>query len=472
MNPFRAIGRWFYDRLGLHVPAKFLREHKVPAASASGKKSWMYVLGSGTMLAFVVQIVTGIALVTIYVPSTESAHESLVAITEVFTMGWLVRAVHFFGASAMVILVLLHMGRVFLTASYKYPREMNWITGVLLFLLTAAMAFTGQLLRWDENGIWTVVVASKFLVRVPLIGRELAEFALAGDTVGGATLSRFYGLHVFILPALVIALLAAHLFLLIHHGVSEPPKAGKPVDPATYRAEYKKLKQAGVRYWPYMVWREATFGFLVLIVIFTLAITLGPQGPGAPPDPSAVTADPKPDWFFLWYYALLWIKSRGLETLVMVYLPIAGVVLLLLLPLVASRGERSPSRRPWAVAFAVAVALAFATLTWIGVRAPWSPSSDGPISAAKLNTEHPVTIEGAQLFHDRGCQLCHTVLGAGGKYGPDLTQVARRLSLEEIAVRTVSGFGDMPAYREMLSPQELNAILTFLSDVKNNEGGS
>lgn len=239
----------------------------------------MYIFGSATMVAFIVQILTGIALVTVYVPSPESAHESLLAITNVFTLGWLIRALHFFGASAMVALVLLHMCRVFLTASYKFPREMNWITGVLLFLLTLAMAFTGQLLRWDENGVWTVVVASKFLVRVPLIGRELAEFALAGDTVGGATLSRFYGLHVFILPALIILLLGLHLFLLIHHGVSEPPKAGQRVDPATYRSRYKKLKEAGVRYWPYMVWREAVFGALVLVAIFTLAIVFGPRDP-------------------------------------------------------------------------------------------------------------------------------------------------------------------------------------------------
>lgn len=472
-NPLRSVFDWFYDRLALSQVVTLLRTHKVPAETATGKKAWMYVLGSATLLMFAMQLVSGVALVTVYVPSPATAYESLHAITNTFTLGWLVRALHFYGASAMMVLVALHAARVFLTGSYKFPREMNWISGVFLLLLTASMAFTGQLLRWDQNGIWSVVVASKFLLRVPWIGRELADFALAGESVGGATLSRFFALHVFILPGLLILLIGAHLFLLYQHGVSEPPRAGRKVEPRRYRQWYAQLKEQGRHYWPYMVWREALFGFVCVALVFTLAVTFGPKGPGAAPDPMVLNADPRPDWYFLWYYALLWIKDRGLEALVMVYGPIAVVALLLLLPLVASKGERSPARRPWAVAAVLAVALAFAVLTSIGVRAPWAPAEDArPLSAAVLPSDQPGVLEGAHLFYDRGCQLCHKVLGTGGAYGPDLTHVQRRLSPEEIAVRTVNGVGDMPSYRETLSASELDRIVEFLLSVGLAERGS
>jgi ubiquinol-cytochrome c reductase cytochrome b subunit len=454
---------WVRHRSGVDPLLKFLREHKVPAA-LNGRIGWMYVFGLAILGAFAVQVVSGIALATIYVPSAGLAHESVRYITEDVRLGGFLRGMHFFGASAMVVLVFVHMAQVFLAGAYKYPREMNWISGVLLMVLTMGMALTGQMLRWDSDGLWTVVVAAHFAERVPLLGEALAAFILGGSTVGGATLTRFYAAHVFLLPGLIIALVGFHLYLVLHHGISEPPKAGVPVDPATYESRYAAMKEQGIRYFPDAAWKEIVAAFVVVVSVILLAFVFGPKDPGVPPDPTIAFADPRPDWYLRWYYAFLYVKPRGLESLVMVYLPIAAIIGLILLPLVFRGGERSPSQRPLAVAAVGAVALVLATLTVMGFRVPWSPAYDTePLGAAELGVESGPVLEGAAIFHARGCQYCHVVLGRGGQYGPDLTEVLARISPQEAAVRIVQGFGrDMPAYRDILSQEELDALIAFL----------
>jgi ubiquinol-cytochrome c reductase cytochrome b subunit len=456
------IHRWLRERLGLDVLHRALVEHKVPAECARGANGWLYIFGNATLAMFLLQVVTGIALATLYVPSAEVAHESLVQINTMATFGSFLRAMHFFGASAMVTLMLLHLARVLLTAAYKYPREATWMFGTVLLVLTLAMAFTGQLLRWDENGLYGAIVAAKFVARVPLVGGYLADFVLGGESVTGATLVRFYALHVLVLPLLLVFTIAFHVFLVVRHGISEPPKAGRKVDPSSYRRWYASLKEKGVAYWPNMAWREALFVLLVFVIIVILAIVLGPRGPGEPPDPGRVATDPKPDWYLLWYYALLWIKPRSLETFVMVHAPILFLLFLFVFPIFANKGERAASRRPWAVAALLLGILAFVTLTVIGARAPWYPETTEPLGARELETSDTRVLAGAGTFNDRGCGLCHVVMESGGRLGPDLTLVAHRLSSEEIALRTMNGIGDMPAYRQTLSREELDEILVFL----------
>jgi ubiquinol-cytochrome c reductase cytochrome b subunit len=462
--------RWLFDRLGLQPVAAFIREHKVPPALGTWR-GWMYVFGLSTAAAFGIQVVTGIGLATIYVPSAAQAYQTLEYITEEAPFGALLRALHFYGASAMVVLVLLHMARVYLTASYQSPREMNWMTGVLLLVLTFLMALTGQLLRWDQDGLWTVVVASKFAERVPIVGEWVAAFILAGPTVGGATLTRFYALHVIVLPLIIVGLIGVHVYLVIVHGVSEPPGRARGVPRSEYRDWYHRLKERhGVRYWPDAWWREMVAVLVVVCLVTGLALVFGPKGPGPPPDPTVAFADPRPDWFLRWYYALLWIKPRGLESFVMVYAPILLILLLLALPLLAGYGDRRLSRRPWAVGIAGGAAIVFVTLTAIGLTVPWTPEYDTqPVDTAILADPAPDVVEGARVFHDRGCQVCHVVLGEGGTFGPDLTRIADRIPPEEISVRIMRGFGDMPAYHGVLDAVELNRILAFLRAVAAHE---
>ena len=218
----KKIWLWFDDRTGIKATMMPLIKHPAPP-----KKLWSYVFGSATLFLFLLQVITGVALSLLYEPSSNSAYQSLQFITNQAKFGNVLRGIHYYGASAMIILVGIHMIRTYITASYKFPREMNWISGVFLLLFTIFMGFTGQLLRWDSSGVWSSVVAAQQLGRVPFIGTYLARLLIGGDTIGGQSLSRFFSYHVFIFPALIFMFIGFHLYLVFKNGISEPPKSRK-----------------------------------------------------------------------------------------------------------------------------------------------------------------------------------------------------------------------------------------------------
>jgi ubiquinol-cytochrome c reductase cytochrome b subunit len=386
--------------------------HPVPHARRS---AWFYVLGSSTLFVFILQIVTGIALASSYVASTAQAYNTLLFISGT-TFGRIVRGIHAFGASAMVILIGVHAIRVYLMGAYKYPRQMNWLTDASLLLFTLLMAFTGQLLRWDQTGFWSVVIAAEQAGRTPFIGNWLGHFILAGDTAGGATLSRFFAAHVFFIPALIFMFLGFYLYLVLHNGISEPPEAGQAVDPKTYRAGYQELlAREGHPFWPDAAWRDAVFGFLVVVTIVALAVTIGPPALGKPPDPTIIEASPRPEWYFLWYYAVLTLIPRWSENYVIILGPALFGAVLILLPLVAGKGERSPLRRPWSVVIVMFIVFMVAYFGRIGKIAPWSPRLDAqPLPAEVVGATSGPIADGAKVFYKKGCEYCHTVAGYGG----------------------------------------------------------
>ena len=453
---------WLDDRSGLVTWARHALEHPVPR-----RTGWWYVFGSATFIAFMLQVVTGIALATAYVPSTGDAYESLRFISEQALMGRFLRGLHYFGASAMVVLVGIHVARVYVMGAYKFPRELNWLTGALLLLLTLALAFTGQLLRWDQTAVWSTIVAAAQAGRMPVVGRGLAHFVLAGDTVGGTTLSRFFAFHVFFIPALVFLLIGLHLWLVLKHGISEPPEEGQPVDKATYRARYAELlKRDGVPFWPDAAWRDVVFGAGVVAVVALLAVVIGPPALGNPPDPSLLHADPRPDWYFLWYFAILALTPSHLETAVIIVAPLVFGAVLLLIPLF-NTGERSVKRRPWAGILVVLIVTIIGAFWYAGEQAPWSPDfAAKPLAAATLRDTSAAVVNGARLFHEKGCEFCHMIAGQGGKRGPDLTMVATRMSPLEMVGRITNGGPNMPAYVSSLSQEELDAIVAFLATRK------
>lgn len=455
----RKIWAWFDDRSEISKTLGPLLRHPIPPGTG-----WKYVFGSATLIAFLIQVVTGIALATAYVSSAGGAYKSLEFISHQATWGWWVRGMHYFGASAMILLLGLHMGRVFLTGSYKFPRELNWITGVVLLGATLMMGFTGQLLRWDQDGVWSTAIAAEQAGRVPVIGHWIARLIFGGNTVGGATLSRFFAVHVFWIPAVIFAVVGFHLYLVVRNGISEPAKPGHAIDPKTYRAWYKNLlDRSGRPFFPDAAWRDMVFGLLVVVGIVVLAGIFHAPDLAGPPNPTLVQAEPRPDWYLLWYYAVLALTPHYMESYLMILVPIIVGVLLVVLPLIFNRGERSVSRRPWSAAIAIFVVLCVATMWYQGKTAHWSPAFHArPLAIHTIGAASGPVYQGAQLFHERGCEDCHRIGGQGGQRGPNLSTVADRLTQEQMTVRILNGGNNMPAFGSILTPQDLKLLLVFL----------
>ena len=209
---------WLEERSGLVGGVKYFLFRNVPSDT-----NWMQTLGSATLTAFIVQAVTGVILAMYYKPSPHDAYGSIQNITDHVTLGWLVRGMHKWGASVFIILMFLHMGRVFLFGAYKYPRELNWIIGVLLLTMGMAEGFTGYLLPWDQTAYWASVVGINLNGTGPFVGPFLAQFLRGGQEIGGNTLSIFYSIHMLLIPGAIIGLITLHLYLVIRLGVSSPP---------------------------------------------------------------------------------------------------------------------------------------------------------------------------------------------------------------------------------------------------------
>ena len=463
MKTIKKMWAWIDDRSGITDMLNPLIKHLVPPGS-----KWSYVFGSATLFCLVLQVITGVALSLLYQPSSSDAYQSLQFITHKAKFGNLLRGIHYFGASAMIIMVGIHMIRVYITAAYKYPREMGWISGVLLLFLTIAMGFTGQLLRWDANGVWSSVVAAEQLGRIPVIGKLAARLLMGGNTIGGHTLSRFYSYHVFIIPAILFLFVAFHLMLVIRNGISEPPKMGRPVDPKTYRQWYKDmLAKVGVPFWPYAAWRDILFGAATIIAVISLAIIYGPPELTQPPNPAYIYTNPKPDWYMLAIFSLFALMPPKIESVVIFMGPVLTVLILLSLPFISHKGERSALRRPWAVFGSICVVVFVFSLFLLGEQSTWSPQFTAkPLTRADIHSTDTLVIQGSALLYQRGCLYCHHIDNTGGLKGPDLTDIARRLSDEELRVRIVNGGTNMPAYGGILKKDELIAIIAFLKTRK------
>ena len=209
---------WLEERSGLVGAVHYFLFRKVPHDT-----NWFHTLGSATLTAFIVQAVTGVILAFYYKPSPEEAYTSIQNITNELTLGWLVRGMHRWGASVFIILLFLHMGRVFLFGAYKYPRELNWLLGVLLLVLGMLEGFTGYLLPWDQTAYWATVVGINLNSTAPVVGPFLSDFLRGGQEIGTNTLSIFYSMHMLLIPGGLIGLIVLHLYLVIRLGVTSPP---------------------------------------------------------------------------------------------------------------------------------------------------------------------------------------------------------------------------------------------------------
>src|SRR5579872_3855552 len=294
----KRVYDWFERRLQIEGPVKDAVLHKVPRNTAS----WWYVFGSAAFTLLMLQVVTGILLALVYVPSAAEAWNSLNILNHQIPLGWFLRALHGWGSNFMVAIVFIHMAQVFLFGAYKFPRELTWLVGVILLLCTLGMAFTGQVLRFDQDAYWGLGIGVFILSRVPWMGGGLVHFLLGGPVIAGATLSRFFALHVFIIPGLLIFLALIHVWMVIKLGINEWPMPGRLVRRATYIAEYNKLSHDdGIPFVPGAFWKDLVFSAAVIAAVGVCAIVFGPYGPGGQPDPSIIQTVPKPDFPFLWF---------------------------------------------------------------------------------------------------------------------------------------------------------------------------
>ncbi|MBV8087466.1 MAG: cytochrome b N-terminal domain-containing protein, partial [Chloroflexi bacterium] len=329
----------------------------------------------------------------------------------------------------------------------------------------------GQLLRWDQDGYWSVVVMAEQAGKTPIIGNLIAQLVIAGSTVGGATLTRFFGIHVFLLPALIGGFILIHLWLVVFDGISEPPQPGVTVDPRTYKERYHALlEHDGVPFFPDAAWRDAVFAVVVVGVIMLLAFFVGAPELGQPADPTIIQANPRPDWYFLWYFAVLGQIPPALEDWVILSVPVLLGILVICVPFVSNRGERHPARRPLAVFLVGGMLVSLAVLTIQGREAKWSPlitaEQTAPLPQSLLNNLSGDAEQGAQVFQQKGCHTCHMLAGTGGPKGPDLTHVGSRLTQSETIVRVLNGGNDMPAFGGNITDQQLTQLVAFLQTLK------
>ncbi len=466
----RRILSWCEARLSLRDTVGPMMMHPVPRAIA-GPLGWWYVFGSASMTLLFIQILTGIGLSLVYVPTADQAYESLVYLNYQMPLGWFLRSLHYWSGSAMVFMVVVHAVQVFLHGAYKYPRELNWITGVLLLLLTLGMAFTGQVLRWDADAYWGIGVGASMAGRVPWLGPYIVDLLLGGPIIGADSLSRFFALHVFVIPGLLLGLLAIHLWLVLKRGISAPPVPGQVVDPRTYQQEYEKdLHKDGVPFFGEAMLKDALFSSLVVIVIVVLAALAGPKGPGALPEPALLGANPKPDWPFWWLFALLSLSPAGAETFIILVMPVVLIGALLLVPFVSNRGERAPSRRPVAVLSVIVILTVISVLTYYGATEPWSPVmgawSGDAVPEDLVQSSTPLRLQGAVVFQNKQCRNCHALEGIGGRRGPDLSRVGTRHQLIDQISNGTPGGGNMPAYGKQMKPAEMSALVEFLVNLR------
>lgn len=463
MRIISQVADWFDRRLQLAAPMREVAEHPVPRNTAS----WWYVFGSAALTVFILQFVTGILLALVYVPSAGEAWSSLQALNHDVTLGWFIRALHGWGSNFMVALVLIHMVQVFLFGAYKFPRELTWIVGVFLLLMTLGMAFSGQVLRFDQDAYWGLGIGASIASRVPIVGPAIVKVMLGGPIIAGATLSRFFALHVFVIPGMLIGSVCLHVLMVLKLGINEWPMPGRLVKRATYLDEYREMtKKDGAPFVPYAIWKDLFFAAFILLAVAACAVYFGPFGPTGRPDPTIIQTVPKPDYFFLWLYALLSLLPPSMETPALLIGPVIVIAFLLLLPFLSGEGEKSWRRRPIAVLTVLLIAITLGTFTHLAGFTPWSPHmnawSGDPVPERLLRGTTALQRQGALVFQVKQCRNCHSLGELGGQRGPALDNVAVRLTQDQLIRQVIQGGGNMPAYGNNLSPPETTALVAFL----------
>jgi ubiquinol-cytochrome c reductase cytochrome b subunit len=333
------------------------------------------------------------------------------------------------------------------------------------------MAFTGQILRFDQDAYWGLGIGASIMGRVPFVGAEMVHLMLGGAIIAGQTLSRFFSLHVFIVPGLIIALVSLHLRLVLSKGVNEYPQPGRVVKKESYEAEYEEeIKKTGVPFVPNVIGKDLIFSGCLMVAMVACSLIFGPKGPSGPPNPTLIHTSPLPDFYFLPIFAALALLPAYMETFLVLVLPVVAIAALVLLPFYSGTGEKSFRRRPFAVVVVLLVLTTVGLLAYSGTYEPWSPHMEAWSGAATpatyLERRSPLELRGAILIQSKQCRNCHALGGDGGLRGPALDTVATRLTPDQLVRQVIQGSGNMPAYGKNLRPAEVTALVAFMETLR------
>ena len=469
----RRLFRWLDKRTGVDELMKESLDEPIP-----GGARLAYVFGSGLIFIFISQIITGICLALYYVPSAETAHTSVAYISKQVAAGAFLRSLHYYGSSAMIIVLALHFLQTFLYGSFKGRRELLWISGAVLSLLVLAMGFTGYLLPWDQKAYFATAVGTNIVGQVPLIGNWLTRLLRGGDTIGTLTLSRFYVAHVFLIPGAIFAFIAVHIALFRKAGPAGPINED-PIEP--------KLPAEG--FYPHQVLMDMAFALLLMIGLGILSFfhpaTLGPLA-----NPADTQFLPRPEWYYLPMFE--WLKYWEGPRVVFAIVVVPGLLAaaFFLLPFLDRKLERRPWRRPIPV---LAVAFVVLGMVYLGAKSRMDDARD-PSSAAQIAIQdkqedaystapfvpyvespggmgpaagavNPVVAQGRGIFESHGCSGCHGDAGVGGPIAPSLVAITQKIPEAQLAAllhnpNATMRAGKMPAVD--ISNPDMTALIAYL----------
>jgi ubiquinol-cytochrome c reductase cytochrome b subunit len=470
---YGRLFRWINRRTGLEGILREALDEPIP-----GGARFAYVFGSGLLFIFVSQVITGIWLAFYYVPSSDHAHTTVAYITKAVTAGSFLRGVHAYGSSAMVILLLLHVTQTYLYGAYKGRRELLWLSGCVSFVLVLAMAFTGYLLPWDQKAYFATAVGTNIAGEIPVIGPSLKALMRGGADMGTLTVSRFFVAHVLIVPALIFAFIALHVYLFRKAGAAGPISED-PFSP----------KQATQPFYPRQVVIDAVFALGIIAVLAYLAnfapFPLGPQA-----NPADTHYLPRPEWYYIPIFQWLKYWPGSLSFIGVVVVPGIIAFLFASLPFFDRRMERRPWKRPVAVGCYVFVFLALFGLGYMSyrgdysdpayaaqlaaqeseitnyMRQPFQPEQSGASATVTRGAAgDPLAAKGKAVYEVQSCNACHGDAGVGTAAAPALIGIGKSMSAEQLTSllkapspkMTGGGMGPVD-----VAPDALDALVAYL----------
>jgi ubiquinol-cytochrome c reductase cytochrome b subunit len=493
---------WLDQRTGLVTLTKDFLTEDVP-----GGASYWYAFGSATLFAMILQIVTGIFLCFYYAPSTDTAYESTKFIIDKVPAGHLVLSLHYWGASAMIAFVAMHLLQVLIWGAYKKPRELQWVVGVTLFIVTLVLGLTGYLLPWDLNALLASRVAINISGNAPVLGPLVQQFLQDGNGITTLTINRFFGIHVWLMPALLVLLVGLHLMIFRWNG-----PAGPPID------EAPKLKPG--RFWPDQMFMDTVLSFAMFVIIVALAV-FAPVPLDAKADLNNSQFVPYPAWYFLALYALLDVVGQFPPAIVQVatlFATIVGptllIVVLVVLPFVDRNPSRRLTRRPWVLGITALVMAGAIGLSWIGqhnvvenqllhniigANAPAAVAANGsgalqtgPQGTAGSTTGStaggttPATAGSGATVYSTNCAGCHGATGTGvPKTFPPLASnpvvvgdpskvipIVLNGLTGNVTVKGATYNGTMPPWKATLSNKQIADVLTYIRNAWGNKAST